>query len=542
MRKTLDELKRLLSERQAKLAIFKQKRPTAIAALVALFEVTVLDLFLYDTYYNRAHPNADLVPMSKRYQFENAVSGLVATCWKLVPSANEYPSITKNVVLQAIEAYHNQLMKDEVEQAIDGTRLGLNTLRKAGNTIRFEALHDSKEEQAESLIKELSWEFDSTSRELEESAPSIDRHDLVNQVARWTELHTRRAKELGLDPSLKVGKYTVEQYAEFWGALTHISWQRSRTNLGAARSRPHSIDPNLAVQVISRPDLASDIEALAALDARTIEAILKDLVYDGSQEGDALFVRPIVPLYADVVVITPTIIINNNVFRNLRQRLKLEDSRTYSAMSNTLSEEMVGNIVAILNKNGYKTREKVEVKKKKKDEGGTDIDILAKKGNSLVVLQVKNINPPDTYKQNVNAVEEILEGLGQLKKSVEFVKSHFDRIPMWFGRGETLDPAAVEIRDFLITGQRPQIGWSLVSVKESDKITDLSRFEGLLNRMATRIPKSRNVPKRQSGVMVGSIGGFRVEIEAMRITPETDQVVRLEHLWEFEDLMDLLRV
>lgn len=517
-----------------RLRVFKLDRATALYTLLAFFEITVMDLYLYDRVYRAHEPDATITPMSGRNKVEDALCSLVDYGWRNCRAPATYPSCNGETIRMAIEAYHYQIMRDLIDDSLEASRSNLVSIRADEESIRFKELENSKS-QVDAMRRELAWEPDNESRELASTTPGIG--GSLHPVQRWHELLIRRAQDQGFTPQMRLGDYTTDEYAGFWSALLHINAIRQHAYRRLMVRGPNLIDPYMLVQVISKDDLVVDIASISNLEDSKCARILDSLVYCEAESTDQLFLRPIVPLAGELHAMAPCLIINNHVFRNLRQRLALETSDDYSIISGGLASEVVDRLSSMLSANGYKTLKGVPIP----GTGKPDIDLIALKGGVILVLQVKNLNPPDSWKQIRHAEEQVADGLRQLNESVEYVKSNPDIIATLFH--ERIVPAP-RIEDFLITGLRPLLGLSLDAVQKMDRIAALSEFETRLKTLEglplTR--ESRHVQPLGLLLMKARVGRITVEIESRNPHAKKNEVTRLERLLPLEDCLTYLKL
>lgn len=528
------------SERES-LRVFKLDRSTAIVNLLTLFEISVADLFDYDNWFTFTYPHKLLTPMTGRNKLEDAICNLVMSAWKLSSSEN-YPEISRGTLEIAVEAFDYQVKRQHIEDALWYSRFGLNKLSRANDgAYRFEDVESLRNKQIRASLMELTLEPYSQEKELNllRSDPSERKRP---PIERWTKFQLGRAYNHGFSAGMDVGGYTIAQYVAFWSAVHDQAFQRFyRYHKMMVGGPTGKIDPILLVQIIRREDLVNDLSILSNLEEDLVSKIVDDLTFVGSNYEDGLYLRPFVPISRNYLAVTPSILVNNGIYRNLRQRLAYENKPLYLSLTKELANNMVENIIELLISRGFQARKNMPVT----DEAGkklTDIDVLAYQGGKLLVLQVKNLIPPDSLKQMENSNREIVEGLRQLRHSVAFVNEiqHLRELVGLFDKSRSL--TEIEIRDYLITGLDRVRGVSISALDANEKIQDLVRFPDLLDSIVHGKNRPESSPMMRRTKLQAKVGSIVVEIESISPEQHEGAIADLDHLLPLSDLLDYLQI
>ena len=533
-----DESVRLAFDREEeRLEVFGVDRSCALRNLLAAFEVEIDDLYILDQYGSLIE--AQPVPfVSGRNKLEDALCRLVPRIWARCQSQGTYNTqFDQRTFVDALAALKFQAMRNMVEQLFDDSRDGLNNCSVDRNTIKFSSIPGLDEVHQALRLRNIKLESELTSRMVNESMIALTRpgHGFLDS---WVAGLNVPMAIHGFEPEMSLGAYTVNQLLLVWASLLVISNGRFNDNLSALRLSyvKKKIDPRTFILTIRRKDLEAQIVQISHLSIDAVRKILTDLTYNGSAHQTSIFLRPVIPIGADYLTLAPSFLINVDLFRNLRQRLILESRDVYHKIKDKLAQNLVDSLAAKLRDKGFDVWAEVPVKGPQNRQL-TDIDLLAIREALVLVIQVKNVNPYDTWTERSRASEDLTDAQMQLSVSLAYVKENLPRIIGAFSPRRTMVSTGYDVRGIVISGFRPQI------VNSARVIAmDVIQFETYLESLTSSEPEAEVGVRFEKGIGWCQVGDWRIEAEIDRPNGIGDRVLNLSQLLPLENILEYVEL
>jgi hypothetical protein len=518
------------------LSIFSYDRSIAMQSALILFEIAVADVAVEDERMDRRNEER-LLPMGQMAnQFYNAICDVIPEIWQRCTYAGTFNTeISQSSFQAALDAFNLERRVFHLETGLEYSRYNQMSIVRDGNRFKISPMKEIKE-WGPDLIRRNA-RLDASlhgSAYLEVAAtrpPGTARPlDFLREMtALYRRLH-------GFELTTDLGSYTAGEYEAFWTAMLDIIMSRVGQNINSIRGadRNRTYNPREFVLFYKVDHLVEVVSQKSLIPIEKVEIMINQLMFRGKRHQSSVFLFPVVPIGSDFVCLSPTLFFGSEPFRNLRQRLVILNSTRYSKLQAEISTHFVNNVSVMFGQNGFQ----VMMGKKVRSESGivaTDIDILAIKNDDVFILQVKNMNPPDTAQENARADEEAQKASEQLETSVIFVQANVGKMINRLNLGRNVDLNKIRYHPYVVTGVKlhvPVSGpkWKFVTFQELEEIVSQMGAVG-------ELPKEESVQPPKRGVGKFAVGPLEFELSILLSGADEGAVLDLS---KFERLDDLL--
>jgi len=524
-----------LDVEQEQLRIFELDRSIALRNLLALFEVEVADLYILD----QTAPLIDEEPstpfLSGRYKLEDALCRIIPTVWQKCPASGTYNTrFDPGSFDDAMNALKFQAKRNMVESLLEESGYGTVDCDVEGSSVRFKGIHGLNEVHDAMRMRNIDLERELEDRMISASL-SAQRKPDHKPLDSWMAGLEVQMRMHGFEPMILLNGYRVRDYSLVRSALLAISNRSLKHNFHELRLSllRKKVDPRTFVMIVREPALKRQVVDLTKLPEKVVGTVLRDLTYRGSDHPTSIFLWPLIPLGADVIALSPSFLSNVEPFRNLRQRLIIESGSVYQRIKDELAENVVAYLRGVLEDKGFRVQVDVPVL----DSKGrvlTDIDLLAVRDGTILVLQVKNINPHDTPNERARAARDLKSAETQLELSMKYVFDNLESVLEKFALRPTTVKAGQKVRGAIISGVRPQVGFSVPTFD----IIDIAQFESFLSNLTLPKPDASPSVNFHTGMGWCQVGEWRIETETKLPNDLGDKVVNFSDMLPIENLRE----
>ncbi len=443
--------------------------------------------------------------IGERVKIEDALCILVPLIWEKCRDSHTYQtSLDMASLFSAFDAIDSVAKTNLLESQLQATRSDQVSIIREGDTIIVRPAAEVPQWQYglanRSRKLELMWEqvgIDAAKNSLAASPDTF----LATKARLESEMRLH-----GMRPATELGGYRAADFVEVWAAILDIAGPLQWSNNSKMEQAWHGreVQPRTFFSIRRERDLLNSVSARCNVDGQRISSIIGRLMYKGQKHETSVFLYPIIPVGADFVALAPAVITLAEPFRNLRQRMIVDERETYSKVQRELSNTTTRDVAETLRAYGYST----VMGKKIRDKMGrilTDADLVGATSNSVLVIQMKNLNPTETPQEYARIPEEIAKAEQQLDASMEYVGLNLEKL---FPRTEFVSPRIIPL---ILTGVRLTYGlkqpkWLYASVLELPTI--LQEIQAGLD------PLQRMEPSYQGKIFgIFSVGGQKYNVE-----------------------------
>lgn len=332
----------------------------------------------------------------------------------------------------------------------DGLRLSYRRIRDKFNPIRvddcrkaFQIAHDQAFAlDAVQLVAEGLYECSSANQALEFKPLSesvlwfrgqLDlrnrEREMLEAVRTGASPHERAdlAADLLLDSinfvpeSLVVKDYSLGQLKAIVKALfkaTYI-WYVSRPHI-VPGSYPKSMWRDLT-RIFTRTELVATLSRETGEKRDIVRSVVDDLTFvkTSASRCDSN-AHLLLALGTEHVIIQPDLVLGNNIGTNIPRIWKRANPEGYSRVvgSRIFEDGFIERIKQIVSP---VADARFVATNQKLPSGEVDLAVLDRKHESLLIIEVKNVTPPDSIRDRRNAFEQAIHGRNQVKKLIEWI-------------------------------------------------------------------------------------------------------------------------
>jgi len=542
-------LEKELAQLESELQISTISSQSALLPVLVIFEarLTELDVLELGRRLMPEYPSS----MSLRYQYEDVLSKVI----RLALARDGMPrslntSLNRSNLEAACQAWTFELTYDIIMHHIEASRVSLVEIESCDSTIAFRPSKDMEK------IIEYERGLALRSTRIEDELATLRTSELkkserIESTDWWYCYLVHLMKDQGFEGKERLESCSTLEYARLWSVMMRMSHDRVLKSYiryrNAFAGKKLKLDDIIELLLIlPKKSLIQSIAANTSLEKERIDAIIDTLTFRDPPESDEIFFRPIIQV-GRMILISPHVIFNNFVFRNLRRRLAIELPTRYSLLARELGDNFRKRIEGTLRKASYEVRSTIKLK----DSLGrdiTDIDVLAYKSNLLLIIQLKNIAASDSgdWNEILRAYEETSEGVSQLKSSVSFVRERLMQVMKDHFGGQAAYNQ-IRIIPVLVTGVKIEEVFKNVDVS----IVDLYEFERRVNEGSVVdllvpekvVPDIHIAREFSEETLQGQIGRFHVKM-GIFIHPIHREQISLQRgkIFSFEERFDLKHV
>ncbi len=337
----------------------------------------------------------------------------------------------------------------------------------------------------------------------------------------------RRAEtESQLPEEWRVGPYSIGDHKRVWRYLRARSIAHSMvlTQLAVACGCP---PPNGAELRMTRQQIVNDCGVLLGVNAKAVDAIVTDLIYDVAVPWTEVMYQPLLPIGKDVFVTCKPLIEGNRFERNLLAILDRLPNRESGAINLKEQREdvMIAEITAAAREYGINCLPRLKLETG--SQLTTDIDLLLwnSTADRALALSLKWFYGPDSMQEVRNHDDRYKEAISIALRSTEFLSKHAVElstkhdISQPFRHDTKFTPALITRVDLpsplVDTSQCP-------TVTQEYLVNTLHQTKGDLGDLIALLPEPEPAVESASNVKEGEqellFGDHRFSIPAVQVT------------------------
>jgi len=467
-------IEEVIEKEMKELSVFRRNRSVAIQSALIAFELVVTDLFAMDDIAMMMNESVVLPHATQRKIYEDAICAIVPETWQRCQSSGNYDTrIDAPTIRDGMDALNSFARFCTARNQLFETRFGEIRVEMNESKVRFFQEGGIPKRHPRRWIREVQAEIEGGAEGVQKMDERLQRKPASNADL-WHAFYLSTMQSHGFTEDVDIGGYNIGQYLWFWSGFNAAYGQKvnqNRANSVAARSGS-KFSPRDSIWIVREQGLVNRIADAARLQRKIVEIILRDLVYSGKAHQSSVYLRPFVPIGGSFLAFTPHQVMLSEKLRNLRQRLALTKPKLYDRIQPSLSKRMVDALSFILRSRGF-----LVTQKKVKDSSGnvlTDIDLLARSGNLVIAIQVKNINPPDSYEENIRAFNEVAKAEYQMRLSINFLKTNWETVLDLLevdeaSRDQVRPPAGLIVTGITLQYAPSEPKWPYVDFREFDE-------------------------------------------------------------------------
>jgi len=215
-------------------------------------------------------------------------------------------------------------------------------------------------------------------------------------------------------------RFTLREFAQVARVLWIVSFIHFQARVVAALSGCEALGYSKALVLMDRDELVRRIRRYSGVRENAVRAIVGDLTYGAREQANPdPALQPIVPLSASTIAMSPNLIMNSSMERNLAVLLNRfpEERRAYSALSQgreTRSRERLITELSTLRFRFWSGQVPEWM-------AASDVDlvIVSDAEKQCLILQLKSFIAPAEPREIMDRSEEIQRGIGQVRDRMD---------------------------------------------------------------------------------------------------------------------------
>lgn len=219
-------------------------------------------------------------------------------------------------------------------------------------------------------------------------------------------------------------RYTLREFAQVARVLWIVAFIHFQARVVAALSGCKALGYARALVLMESGELVRRIRRYSGVREEAVRAIIGDLTYGSREQANPdPALQPIVPLSPSTLAISPSLILNSSMERNLAVLLNRlpEERRAYSALSQERETAMRERLIKEL------SNSRVRFWNGKIREWGaaSDIDlaIISDKEKQCLILELKSFIAPAEPREIMDRSDEIAHGIRQIRDRMDRERS-----------------------------------------------------------------------------------------------------------------------
>jgi hypothetical protein len=218
-------------------------------------------------------------------------------------------------------------------------------------------------------------------------------------------------------------RFTLRQFAQVSRVLWVLAFIHFQARMAAAMQRCHALGFARALVLMEKGELVRRVRRYSGVSNDAVVAILDDLTYGArSQSNPDPALQPIIPLLPSKVAISPNLLMNSSMERNLSVLLNRlpEERRAYAALSQgregASREGLIDSLSGMQFRFWYGQVPQWG--------GASDIDlaIVSDVERHCLILELKSFIAPAEAREIMDRSEEIRRGVVQVRDRMEMTR------------------------------------------------------------------------------------------------------------------------
>jgi len=256
-----------------------------------------------------------------------------------------------------------------------------------------------------------------------------------------------------IEQDIAFSGYTVQEYYNFWvdlSALMLAFLEACDTKYGRSRKRLM----NSRVLLVEPSKIADTISKLGDVSLDSCEQIIKELVLDVRSRRPDIQVQHLIPANVkdkDLVFLSPHLIFTSNwEVCLLRNWAKLSPSK-YGQVVASKKVKLANQLALFLNGPSVKQAINKRVVNSEGDIiGDVDLAVFDSIDAYLALIQLKWVIEPDSFQEESNAKEDLLNGIEQLRKCIDLFTTDRDSFMLNLFPQDNINPQDVTDVQFIL--------------------------------------------------------------------------------------------
>lgn len=309
-------------------------------------------------------------------------------------------------------------------ELIDNRIIPSNELRSDACYEAYDRLNDSND--TAEMPTELTQFFQQAANSVQVSVSSfsytLNQH-LIEEGSECAESHLSKRFKLPSDWTLP--RYTIGEFTKVGRILWILSMIHFTSRIKAVMMGCYGLGYSQALITMNKDELRFKLKRYSGVDGNKVNAIVEDLTYGArGQLNPDPALQPIIQLNQNMIAITPSLIINNDLDRNLivlMNRL-VQEREAYSKLSNQKESLLRRRFTEVLSVSGWRSWHGNVPGWK----GAPDIDlaIISDKEKRCLFIELKSFLGPAEPREIIERSEEIARGIEQVRRRKGLSAAH----------------------------------------------------------------------------------------------------------------------